>query len=78
MSALVTDETIKQVEDLAVLAPLHNGPEAKGAEVMRELLPDAVVFVLVVAVDRLADFLNETRGNTFAGFKVDKLDRRSS
>ena len=26
--ALVTDETIKQVEDLAVLAPLHNGPEA--------------------------------------------------
>lgn len=38
--ALVTDETIKQVEDLAVLAPLHNGPEAKGAEVMRELLPD--------------------------------------
>ncbi|NEG69288.1 acetate/propionate family kinase [Bifidobacterium choloepi] len=38
--ALVTDETIAKVEELAVLAPLHNGPEAKGAEVMRELLPD--------------------------------------
>lgn len=38
--ALVTDETIAQVKDLAVLAPLHNGPEAKGAEVMRHLLPD--------------------------------------
>ena len=38
--ALVTDKTINQVKDLAVLAPLHNGPEAKGAEVMRQLLPD--------------------------------------
>ena len=38
--ALVTDKTINQVKDLAVLAPLHNGPEAKGAEVMRALLPD--------------------------------------
>ena len=38
--ALVTDKTIGQVKDLAVLAPLHNGPEAKGAEVMRQLLPD--------------------------------------
>lgn len=38
--ALVTDETIQQVKDLAVLAPLHNGPEAKGAEVMRHLLPE--------------------------------------
>ena len=38
--ALVTDKTINQVKDLAVLAPLHNGPEAKGAEVMRSLLPD--------------------------------------
>ena len=38
--ALVTDKTINQVKDLAVLAPLHNGPEAKGAEVMRALLSD--------------------------------------
>ena len=29
--ALVTDKTINQVKDLAVLAPLHNGPEAVGA-----------------------------------------------
>ena len=27
--ALVTNKTINQVKDLAVLAPLHNGPEAK-------------------------------------------------
>lgn len=38
--ALVTDDTIAKVKELAVLAPLHNGPEAKGAEVMRNLLPD--------------------------------------
>ena len=38
--ALVTNKTINQVKDLAVLAPLHYGPEAKGAEVMRALLPD--------------------------------------
>ncbi|KFI46806.1 acetate kinase [Bifidobacterium bohemicum] len=38
--ALVNEKTIAQVKDLAVLAPLHNGPEAKGAEVMEQLLPD--------------------------------------
>lgn len=38
--ALVTPKTIQQVKDLAVLAPLHNGPEAIGAEVMTRLLPD--------------------------------------
>lgn len=38
--ALVTNKTIGKVKDLAVLAPLHNGPEATGAEVMRTLLPD--------------------------------------
>ncbi|MCI1649164.1 MAG: acetate kinase [Bifidobacterium tibiigranuli] len=38
--ALVNDKTIGKVKDLAVLAPLHNGPEATGAEVMRALLPD--------------------------------------
>ena len=38
--ALVNTKTINKVKDLAVLAPLHNGPEAVGAEVMTELLPD--------------------------------------
>lgn len=38
--ALVNNKTIGKVKDLAVLAPLHNGPEATGAEVMRALLPD--------------------------------------
>ena len=38
--ALATDETIQQVRDLAPLAPLHNGPEAVGVEVMRSLLPN--------------------------------------
>ncbi|MDO4913611.1 MAG: acetate kinase [Bifidobacteriaceae bacterium] len=38
--SLVTDKTIKQVKNLAVLAPLHNMPEAIGAEVMQELLPN--------------------------------------
>ncbi|RFT29583.1 acetate kinase [Gardnerella vaginalis] len=38
--ALVNKKTINKVKDLAVLAPLHNGPEAVGAEVMTELLPD--------------------------------------
>ena len=38
--ALVTDKTIKQVRSLAVLAPLHNGPEAVGAEVLTRLLPN--------------------------------------
>lgn len=38
--ALVNTKTINQVKDLAVLAPLHNGPEAIGAEVMEQLLPD--------------------------------------
>ena len=38
--ALVTEENIAKVKELAVLAPLHNGPEAVGAEVMTRLLPD--------------------------------------
>ncbi|MCH4208621.1 acetate/propionate family kinase [Bifidobacterium sp.] len=38
--ALVNTKTIGKVKDLAVLAPLHNGPEAIGAEVMTALLPD--------------------------------------
>jgi acetate kinase len=38
--ALVNEKTIAQVKELAMLAPLHNGPEATGAEVMQRLLPD--------------------------------------
>lgn len=37
--ALANDKTIAEVKDLAVLAPLHNGPEAEGAEVLGKLLP---------------------------------------
>lgn len=37
---LCTDEAVKNIKDLAVLAPLHNGPEAKGIEVMKSLMPD--------------------------------------
>ena len=37
--ALLTKKTLSQVKDLAVLAPLHNGPEAEGAEVMSRLMP---------------------------------------
>lgn len=38
--ALATDEVVEKIKELAVLAPLHNGPEAKGIEVMRDLMPD--------------------------------------
>lgn len=38
--ALATDEVIAKIKELAVLAPLHNGPEAKGIEVMRDLMPN--------------------------------------
>lgn len=37
--ALLTPKTLTQVKNLAVLAPLHNGPEAEGAEVMSKLMP---------------------------------------
>ena len=33
----------------------------------------AVVLVLVVAVDRLTDFLDETGSETFAGFEINQL-----
>ena len=38
-----------------------------------ELMLLAVVLMLVMAVNRLADLLDETGGNTFAGFQVDQL-----
>ncbi|MBM6699455.1 acetate kinase [Bifidobacterium pullorum subsp. saeculare] len=38
--ALCTEEVVENIKSLAVLAPLHNGPEAKGIEVMKQLMPD--------------------------------------
>ena len=38
-----------------------------------ELMLLAVVLVLVVTVDRFADLLDETGGQTFAGLKIDQL-----
>ena len=38
-----------------------------------ELMLLAVVLMLVMAVDRFADLLDETGGNAFAGFEVDQL-----
>ena len=38
--ALCTDEVVANIKNLAVLAPLHNGPEATGIEVMKRLMPD--------------------------------------
>ena len=38
--SLCTEEAIENIKNLAVLAPLHNGPEAKGIEVMKSLMPD--------------------------------------
>ena len=38
-----------------------------------ELVLLAVVLVLVVTVDRFADLLDETGGQTFAGLKIDQL-----
>ncbi|MCG5432183.1 acetate kinase [Mycobacterium sp. MYCO198283] len=38
--ALVTDELIAEMEELAPLAPLHNPPTVLGMEVARKVLPD--------------------------------------
>lgn len=38
-SALVTDEVISQIEDLATLAPLHNGPAALVIRAVKKELP---------------------------------------
>ncbi|HFZ8992996.1 TPA: acetate/propionate family kinase [Citrobacter freundii] len=40
-SALVTDKTLAQIEQLAELAPLHNPVNALGINVFRQLLPSA-------------------------------------
>lgn len=37
--ALIDDAVLQQIWDLSALAPLHNGPAARGIEIMRSLLP---------------------------------------
>ena len=39
-SVLVTDKVIQQVEELSVLAPLHNAGAALGIRAFKDLLPD--------------------------------------
>lgn len=39
-SALVTDEVLEKIEELALLAPLHNPANADGIRAFKELLPD--------------------------------------
>ncbi|EXJ22817.1 Acetate kinase [Alkalibacterium sp. AK22] len=39
-SALVTDEVIKQIEDLSEFAPLHNPANATGIRAFKKILPD--------------------------------------
>lgn len=39
-SALVTDKVIEQVDELSILAPLHNPAAAMGLRAMKSLLPD--------------------------------------
>lgn len=45
-SALVTEEVIEQVEELSLLAPLHNPGAAAGIRAFREILPDTVSVVV--------------------------------
>ncbi|MBR4399804.1 MAG: acetate kinase [Aeriscardovia sp.] len=37
--ALIDKEVLKKIWELSVLAPLHNGPEARGIEIMQRLFP---------------------------------------
>ena len=66
--ALVTDKTINAVKDLAVLAPLHNGPEAKGLMMGGRTgdIDPAVVFHLIrnahMNVDELDTLFNKRSG----------------
>lgn len=38
--ALINEEVLKEIWQLSSIAPLHNGPAARGIEIMRSLLPD--------------------------------------
>ncbi|MBQ1299301.1 MAG: acetate kinase [Aeriscardovia sp.] len=37
--ALINEEVLKEIWELSSIAPLHNGPAARGIEIMRSLLP---------------------------------------
>ena len=39
-STIINDQTIKKLEDVADLAPLHNPPNIMGVKVCKELMPD--------------------------------------
>src|SRR6056297_2982796 len=39
-STIIDDETIKKIEEVADLAPLHNPPNIMGVKVCKELMPD--------------------------------------
>ena len=39
-SALVTDDVLEKIEELSLLAPLHNPPNADGIRAFKEILPD--------------------------------------
>jgi acetate kinase len=45
-SALVTDKVIQQVEELSMLAPLHNPGAALGIQAFKEILPDITSVVV--------------------------------
>lgn len=44
--ALATKKVIQDVKNLAVMAPLHNGPEAVGIEAMEDLLPGIPEYIV--------------------------------
>lgn len=41
-ATIVTDEVLEEIEQLATLAPLHNGVNALGIKVVKKLLPNAI------------------------------------
>ena len=49
-SALVTDKVIEQVDDLSILAPLHNPAAALGLRAMKSLLPNVSKYSIPVTV----------------------------
>ena len=61
--ALVTNKTINQVKDLAVLAPLHNGPEAKGAEAAGRSADLRLRFLLLLPAAEGRQHLRAEQGN---------------